>query len=246
LTIKRAVNKWYVCFSVECEAQLLPPSSEEIGIDVGLTSYAVLSDGTEIENPRWLRKAHQSLRRKQRQLARCKRRSNRRRKAARAVAISHAKVFQQRNDFQHKLSRKLINRYGLIAMESLNIRNITSSTEGTKEKPGKNVRQKAGLNRSILDAAWGLLFQRIAYKALIAGRILREPAARNSSQECLCGASVPKTLKDRRHDCAACGLSAPRDHVSAQVILQRARNWPSDANVEVVNSSVVREAVCLS
>ena len=246
LTIKRALNQWYVCFSVECEAKPLPPSSEEIGIDVGLNSYAVLSDGTEIENPRWLRKAHRSLRRKQRQLARRKRHSHRRRKAVRAVAVAHGKVFRQRNDFQHKLSRKLVNRHGLIAMENLNIRNMTATAQGSVEQPGRNVRQKAGLNRSILDAAWGLLFQKISYKAEEAGRILRQPPARNSSQVCLCGASVPKTLNDRRHHCTSCGLSGPRDQVSARVILQRARNWPSDHNVEVVNSSVVREAVCLN
>lgn len=244
LTIKRHINKWYACFSVECQAQPLPPSSEEIGIDVGLISYAVLSDGTEIENPRWLRKAHRSLRRKQRQLARAKRGSNRRRKAARAVAAAHGKVFRQRNDFQHKLSRKLVNRYGLIAMESLNIRNMTASAKGTVEKPGRNLRQKAGLNRSILDAAWGSLFLKVSYKAEYAGRTLRQPPAHNTSQECLCGASVLKTLNDRWHDCTSCGLSGPRDYVSARVILKRARNWPSNANVEEVISSVVREAVC--
>jgi putative transposase len=246
LTIKRNLNRWYVCFSVECEAQPLPPSSEEIGLDVGLNSYAVLSDGTEIRNPGWLRKAHRSLRRKQRQLARAKRGSKRRRKAARSVAAAHGKVFRQRNDFQHKLSRKLVNRYGLIAMENLNIRNMTATAKGTVEQPGKHVRQKAGLNRSILDAAWGLLFQKMAYKASIAHRLLRQPPAWNSSQECLCGASVPKTLNDRWHHCTACGLSGPRDHVSARVILQRARNWPSDPNVEEVVSCVVREAVCFS
>ena len=162
------------------------------------------------------------------------------------MAAAHGKVFRQRNDFQHKLSRKLVNRYGLIAIENLNIRNMTATAKGTAEQPGRNVRQKAGLNRSILDAAWGLLFQKIAYKALNAGRIVRDPAARNSSQECLCGASVPKTLKNRWHHCASCGLTGPRDHVSARVILQRARNWPSDVNVEEVVSSVVREAVCFS
>lgn len=227
-TIKREINKWYVCFSVECETKPLPPSAEEIGIDVGLTSYAVLSDGTEMENPRWLQKAQRSLRRKQRHLARCKGGSKRRRKAVRAVAVAHGKVFRQRNDFQHKFSRWLVNNYGLICIENLNIQGLAGGM----------------LAKFVLDAAWGMLFSKISYKVEETGRILSEPEAYVSNQECLCGARVPKTLKDRWHHCASCGLSGPRDSVSAKVILRRGRRCLGLTCP--VAECVPREAVCFS
>jgi putative transposase len=227
-TIKREINKWFVCFSVECEARPLPPCSAEVGVDVGLDYYAVLSDGMVIENPRWLRKTQKKLRRKQRHLARCQRGSHRRRKAVRAVALAHRRVFRQRNDFQHKFSRWLVNHYGLICIENLNIQGLAGGM----------------LAKSVHDAAWGGLFHKLSYKAADADRILSEPEAYGSSQECVCGASVQKTLKDRWHHCTSCGLSGPRDYVSAKVILRRGRRRLGLTCP--VAECVPREAVCFS
>lgn len=230
VTIKRDVNHWYVLFSVVCETMPLPPCSEEVGIDVGLKSFATLSDGTEIDNPRYFAKAQAHLRRCQRKLARRKRGSNRRHKAKVLVSKAHRKVRNQRTNFHHEISRWLVNHYGIIAIENLNLKGLASSM----------------LAKSVHDAGWASFFSKLSYKAEYAGRVLVKVDPRGTSQTCLCGARVPKTLADRWHHCPACGLSAGRDHVSAQAILQLARNGPSGANVGVVMPSVSREAVCFS
>ena len=222
VTIKHDVNHWYVCFSVERDSVPLPNVSTEIGIDVGLNSFAALSDGTEIDTPRQLERGLAHLRRAQRKLARRKRGSNRRRKARILVARAHRKIRNQRAAFHHDMSRWLVDRYGLIAVEDLNIQGLS----------------RGMLARSIHDAGWNSFFQKLAYKAEEAGRLLVKVDPRGTSQTCTCGARVSKTLADRWHDCAACGLSAGRDHVSAQVILSRARTGPSGANVEDVVSCV--------
>ena len=121
LTIKRENGQWYACFSVVVPLQPLPPNDWAVGIDVGLSWFAVLSDGTEIENPRLLAKQQKRLRRAQRRAARRKKFSRRWKKAVRMVAKIHRRVFNQRNDFHHKLSREIVNHYGLIAVENLNV-----------------------------------------------------------------------------------------------------------------------------
>jgi putative transposase len=227
VTVKRDAGRWFACFSVEREAKPLPPSGEAVGIDVGLTSFAVLSDGSEISNPEYYRQAQARLRRSQRKVARRKKGGHRRRKAVRELQRAHAHVRNQRSDFHHKLSRDLVDQHGAIAVEDLNVKGLSGGM----------------LARSVHDAGWDGFLQKLSYKAECAGRVLVKVDPRGTSQTCVCGASVPKTLADRWHECPACGLSAGRDVASAQVILQRARIEPSRPNVEVVVSCVPREAV---
>lgn len=223
VTIKRDAGRWFVCFSVECEPLPLPASNRATGIDVGLNSFAVLADGTEIQNPRHYRNAEARLRCAQRKVARRKnKRSNRRRKAVVLLQRAHVHVGNQRWDFQHKVSRSLVNEYGLIAVEDLNVKGLASGM----------------MAKSVHDAGWSMFVAMLAYKAEDAGRRLVRVDPRGTSQTCLCGQRVPKTLADRWHDCPACGLSAGRDHVSARIILSRAGTLPSGANVEEVVSCV--------
>ena len=182
---------------------------------VGLDSFAVLSDGTPIKNPRWYRKAQAKLRQAQRRVARRKKGSKRRRKAVAVLQKIHEHVANQRKDFQHKEAFKLVQRYGVIAVEDLTVKGLAGGL----------------LAKSVQDAGWGGFLQMLAYKAESAGRQLFAVDPRGTSQTCVCGAKVPKRLSDREHVCTACGLMASRDHVSAQVILQRARTVPSSANV---------------
>jgi putative transposase len=221
VTVKRDVNHWYVCFSVERNVAPLPACA--VGIDVGLNTFAVLSDGTEIDNPLHLKSGAVHLRRCQRRLARRKRGSNRRRKARVLVAKANRKIRNQRSSFHHDVSRWIVDRFGVIAVEDLNVKGLS----------------RGMLARSVSDAGWNAFFQKLSYKAESAGRVLVNVDPRGTSQTCLCGAAVLKILADRWHDCAVCGLSAGRDHVSAQVILQRAAGTrPSGANVEAVGSCV--------
>jgi putative transposase len=212
--IKREAGRWYVCFSVECEAQPLPTCDNSIGVDVGLSTFATLSDGTEIENPRYHKESQAKLRRAQRKVSRRKKGSNRRRKAIQLLQCLHAHIRNQRADFHHKLSRQLVNQYGLIAIEDLNIKGLASGM----------------LAKSVNDAGWSAFINKLMYKAEEAGRVLMKVDPRGTSQRCVCGASVPKTLKQRWHSCHACGLSVGRDYASALEILRLGLE-PSKYNV---------------
>jgi putative transposase len=203
VTVKRDAGKWYVCFSVECEATSLPEVDTATGLDVGLLAFATLSDGTEIPNPRYDRKAQARLRVAQRRVARRNRGSHNRRKAVRLLQKAHAHVRNQRTDFHHNVARSLVNKYGVIAVEGLNIKGLASGM----------------LAKSVTDAGWSHFLTILADKAEEAGRQLVKVDARGTSQACLCGAEVRKTLRQRWHECPDCGLSAARDHVSAQLIL---------------------------
>lgn len=193
-----------MCFSVECEAQPLLPCPASVGVDVGLTTFATLSDGVEIENSRYYKAAQAKLRRAQRKVSRRKKGSTRRRKAARLVARLHAHIRNQRADFHHKVSRSLVNSYGLIAVEALNVKGLAGGM----------------LAKSVNDAGWSAFIEKLAYKAEEAGRQLIKADPRGTSQRCVCGASVPKKLSQRWHTCDSCGLSVSRDHASALEILR--------------------------
>jgi len=203
VTVKRQAGKWFVCFSVEYTADALPVLDARVGIDVGLSSFATLSTGETIANPRHARKAQAQLRLAQRRVARRKRGGRNRRKAVVLLQKAHAHVQNQRTDFHHKTSRTLVDTYGVIAVEDLNITGLARSM----------------LAKSVHDAGWSAFIATLAYKAADAGRQLVYVNPRGTSQTCLCGAPVPKTLSQRWHECGECGWSAARDHVSAQLIL---------------------------
>ena len=205
LTLKNENGKWYACFSSILDSEPLPENHDAIGIDVGLESFAVTSDAEIVDNPRWFRAAEKELRRKQRHVSRCTKRSSGWKRACRRVAKLDRHVFQQRNDFQHKLSRELVNNYGIIAVEDLNIQGLAGGT----------------LAKSVHDAAWSGFIRKLSYKAESAGRWLVKVNARGTSQQCPCGRAVPKQLWDRKHHCSACGFKTIRDHASALEILRR-------------------------
>jgi putative transposase len=208
VTLKRECGRWYVCFSVEVPIpEPLPAAGAITGIDVGLESFAVLSDGTVIENPRHYRKAQATLRRAQRKVARRKRGSHRRRKAVRVLQRVHQHVKNQRSDFHHQVSRRLVNAYDLIAVEDLNIKGLARS-------------KWKGIPKSVNDAGWGGFLDKVSYKAEWAGRKLVKVNPNGTSQRCPCAAAVPKVLSQRWHQCLACGMSVSRDHASALEMLR--------------------------
>jgi putative transposase len=208
--IKKEIDKWYACFSVEYEpATKKTVISTVLGIDVGLSSFATLSDGDPIDNPRYLIKSEEKLIKKQKQLSHKTKGSNNRRKARIAVAIAHKKVSNQRKDFQHKASRWIVDSYDAVGAEDLQIRNMVKNH---------------CLSKSIHDAGWGQFLSYIEYKAEEAGILFMKVNPRNTSQECICGYPVPKSLSDRTHSCPQCGLIAPRDYVSAVIVKQRCIN----------------------
>ncbi|MCA3267510.1 MAG: transposase [Azospirillum sp.] len=207
------------------------------GLDWGVSRFATLVTKpgvTEndmppafesIANPRHLLRRAKDLRRAQRALSRKRRGSNNRRKARQRVAKLHARARNARNDFHHQVTSSLVKRFALIATEDLQIKNMTASAKGTSAEPGKNVRQKAGLNRSILDTAPAAFLQKLSYKAEEAGSrlILYRPAETRASQTCpACGHVHKKSLSERTHACAVCGHVEDRDAAAARVLLQLA------------------------
>jgi putative transposase len=210
LTIRRQCGKWYACFSCEVQPKPLPPNTNEIGIDMGLISFIATSNGETISNPRHFKKSEKRLKVIQQSLSRKKRGSKRRYKTKLALRKAHEKVRNQREDFQHKLSRNLINDNGLIAIEDLNIKQMIEKG-ATK------------LSKSIGETAWSSFINKLIYKAEEAGRVVIPVNPFGTSSTCYqCGAYRKKDLSERIHKCS-CGLVMDRDVHAAMNILKRAR-----------------------
>lgn len=198
-------------------------AGELVGLDWGVEALATLSTGERIENPRFGSEAAAGIRRAARKLARSSRGSRRRLKTKARLARLQRKLANRRKTHLHQVSAALTRRFGAIAVEELKITNLTASAAGGAVNPGKNVRQKAGLNREILDTSPGMLMAMLSYKAAKAGGCFVAVDARNTSQECSrCGALVQKVLSDRIHRCAHCDLEVHRDVNAARNVLRRA------------------------
>src|SRR5438876_229384 len=189
-TMKHEAGQWYVILSCEVKgSEPLPISYEDVGIDLGITHFAALSNGEFIESPRHYRKAEKKLKKLQETLARKKRSSHRRKRAVKAVAKAHRKVRNQRRDFAHKASRKLVNRYQVIVLEELQTRNLVrrpkpKQDEQTGQYLPNGAAAKGGLNKSISDAGWGMFTDMLHVKAAWAGRQVIFVNPKYTSQIC--------------------------------------------------------------
>jgi putative transposase len=222
--VKREGNCWYVVLSCDdVPAEMLPATGAVAGIDLGIASLVTTSDGEHLANPRRLEASADRLAAAQRDLARTKRGSRRRRKAVARVAALRAKVRRQRLDGAHKAALTLVRGYDVIVHEDLRIVNMTRSASGTLQAPGRMVAQKSGLNRSILDAGWGVFLTVLAHKAESAGRELIAVDPRNTSRTCARCSHCAKENRVTQAEfvCTACGHTAHAD-VNAAVIILRA------------------------
>jgi putative transposase len=210
LTIRSTNDKWYACFSCEVETKSLPISDKVVGIDVGLASFATFSNGEKIGNPRFFKADQKKLAKAQRRQSKAKKGTPDRRKQRKKVSRIYERISNRRTDFAHKLSRKIVNKYQIIAFEKLNIKDMMSNQ--TKVFGHK-------LNKSIGDVAWNQFMQFTTYKAAYADRQVVFVNPRNTSKMCSrCGRLVEKTLADRVHRCS-CGLVLDRDENAAINIL---------------------------
>ena len=204
-TIRRsATSKWYATIVCKVEAQPLPKSDEVVGIDVGLEQFATLSNGKTVNNPRFFRRDEKALAKAQRRLAKATKRTPERKKARKVVARVHERICCRRHDFVHQQARRIVNRYGLIAVEALNVKAMVHNR---------------CLAKSISDAAWSQFRRVLSYKAEEAGRILVAVNPAYTSQDCsACGHRLHKALSVRRHVCPCCGLDCDRDANAARNI----------------------------
>lgn len=220
-------DQWYVSLTVEAEsADRVCLGSEAFGFDWGVETLltGVASGGAiiEKENPRWYRTDEARQTELQQAISRKKLRSKRWKRACKALRDFKSKQARKRHDHHHKLSAEIAQNYAAVCGEALQIKNMTRSSKGTTEEPGKRVAQKSGLNREILDTAPGALYAMINYKVSETGSWFVQAPTKSlkPSQRCpVCWETKRKTLNDRVHICDHCGHTGPRDHVSAHVNL---------------------------
>ena len=229
VTVKRESNRW--CVVLACDdvpAEPMEPTGAIVGIDMGIASFLTTSDGEHVPNPRPLAAAADRLAAAQRSLARKKRGSQRRRKAVRKVATLHGKVRRTRLDHAHKTALALVRDHDVIVHEALKITNMTRcpkprpAGDGTYEPNGAAA--KAGLNRSINDAGWGVFLGVLRAKAEWAGREVFEVDPRHTSQQCSrvsCGhVAKENRVTQAEFRCVKCGHQAHADVNAAVNILR--------------------------
>ena len=185
-TISREADRWFVSFAVERERdEPKAPAGGAAGVDLGIESFAVVSDGEVLQSPRPLERGLKRLRRLQKKHARKQKGSSNRRKSAVRLGRHHRRIRNQRRDFLHKVTTKLAKTKRAIVVEDLRVRNMSVSARGTQDSPGKNVRAKSGLNRSILDQGWGEFRRMLEYKTVWYGsELVVAPAFYPSSKTC--------------------------------------------------------------
>ncbi|MER5227918.1 RNA-guided endonuclease InsQ/TnpB family protein [Streptomyces flaveus] len=211
--IKDAAGRYFASFVIDtdpaADLQRMPDAEASIGIDLGLTHFAALSDGTKIDSPRFLRRAEKKLRKAQRELSRKQKGSKNREKARRKLARAHAQVTDARREFHHQLSTRLIRENQAVAVEDLAV----------------NALARTRLAKSVHDAGWSQFVHMLEYKAKRYGRtFVKVGRFEPTSQVCsTCGAKDgPKPLHVREWACPACGMVHDRDHNAAKNVKQAA------------------------
>jgi putative transposase len=199
LNIRRSITrKWYVSILTDHDSHNpLEYSDSSVGIDVGLTTFAALSDGTFIENPKFYVKEQKNLAKIQRKHSKAVKGTPERKKVLKVLQRVHERIYNKREDFTQKLSKSLVDNYGIICFEDLNINKMVKDPIYAK---------------GIMDAAWNKLVTYTSYKAENAGRKVVLVNPYNTSQMCSrCGTIVVKDISVRTHNCNLCGLSIDRD-----------------------------------
>lgn len=205
--VRYASGKWYVCIS--CRLPDVPLVEASItGFDLGLANYLASSEGAAIKPLKALRRSEKKLRKEQRKLSRKMKGSSRRRKQRQRLAKTHERIANQRSDFLHKTSRRVVDSHAGLAFEKLRVENMLKSRK---------------LAKAISDAGWAKFVDMVAYKAERAGKPFVLVDARNTTQDCSgCGARVPKDLSTRIHACPECALVLDRDVNAAINVASRA------------------------
>ncbi len=216
VTMDRA-GRWHVAFAAVPGPVPAPGTGEVVGIDRGVAVSAALSTGELLHCPALTGRERIRLRRLQRRLARAKRGSNRRGRVRHAIARLRARETDRRKDWAEKVSTDIARRFEVIRVENLKIGNMTRSSKGTAQTPGRNVRQKAGLNRGILRSGWGLLVRRLEDKA--PGRV-EKIKPHYTSQRCSACGQVDRDSRESQavFRCTACGFAGHADVNAAKNI----------------------------
>ena len=223
ITVSSNGGKWFVSIQTEREiAEPVHSSTSIIGIDVGIARFATLSDGSFIEPLNTFRKHEQRLARYQRAMSRKTKFSNNWKKAKAKVQKLHTRIANVRRDFLHKTTTTISQNHAIVCIEDLQVRNMSKSAAGSGEAPGKNVRAKSGLNKSILDQGWFEFRRQLDYKLAWRGGWLVAVPPHNTSRTCPCcgHVSAQNRQTQARFQCVACGFEENADLVGAINVLR--------------------------
>jgi len=194
---RSSTGKWYVSFSVECEPERLPETASQVGIDVGLKTFATLSTGEEVENPRFFRKEEKALAHVQRKHSKLAKGTPERKKHRKVLARVHERIAFRRDNFTHQQSRQIVDRFGVICVEDLQVNRMVHNH---------------CLAKSIADASWTAFFTQLSRKAEEAGRAFVKVNPAYTSQTCsTCGHRQKMPLSERVFDCPCCSVQLDRD-----------------------------------
>ena len=224
VTVSQSGGKWFVSIQTQREIEKpLPTATTAIGIDVGISRFATMSDGAFIAPLNSFKKHQQRLARYQRRMSRKVKFSSNWKKAKAKVQKIHTGIANARKDFLHKTTTTISQNHALVCIEDLQVRNMSKTSKGNGEQPGKMVKQKSGLNRSILDQGWGEFRRQLAYKVVWHGGILLAVPPHHTSQTC---PACDHLSKDNRQTqakflCVDCGYENHADVVGAINILER-------------------------
>ncbi|ENP2200666.1 transposase [Salmonella enterica] len=221
-TISQLAGQWYISFQVEIEtAEPNHTSTTIVGLDAGVAKLATLSDGTVFEPVNSFQKNQKKLARLQRQLSRKVKFSNNWQKQKRKIQRRHSRIANIRRDYLHKVTTTVSKNHAMIVIEDLKVKNMSKSAAGTVSQPGRNVRAKSGLNRSILDQGWYEMRRQLEYKQLWrGGQVLAVPPAYTSQRCACCGHTAKENrLTQSKFECQVCGYTANADINGARNIL---------------------------
>jgi putative transposase len=224
ITISQCGGKWFASIQTQRKVEQAPSTaSTAIGIDVGIARFATMSDGSFVAPLNSFKNHQLRLARYQRRMARKVKFSNNWKKITAKVTKIHIDIANARKDFLHKTTTTISKNHAIVCIEDLQVRNMSGSAAGTMEEPGKNVRAKSGLNRSILDQGWGDFRRQLEYKMKWNGGLLLAVPAHHTSQTCpeCSHVSAANRLKQAEFLCIQCGYAANADIVGATNILAR-------------------------
>ncbi|SFM68404.1 RNA-guided endonuclease InsQ/TnpB family protein [Rugamonas rubra] len=223
-TVSRSGGKWFVSIQTRRELEHpLPTATAAIGIDVGIARFATLSDASFIAPLNSFKKHQQRLARYQRRMSRKVKFSSNWKKAKARVQRIHIGIANARKDFLHKTTTTISKIHALVCIEDLQVRNMSKSSRGDCEQPGRMVKQKSGLNRAILDQGWGEFRRQLGYKLAWNGGVLLAVPSHNTSRTCpRCGHISKDNRRTRaKFLCVECGYENHADVVGAINVLER-------------------------
>ena len=222
-TLSKRGNHWFISVQTEREvADPVHPSSSEVGIDMGIAKFAALSTGELVQPIDSFRRLERQMGTAQRRLRNKKKFSSNWKKQKAAIARLHIRIADARNDFLHKVSTTISKSHAVVYLEDLKVKNMSASARGSVDEPGKNVRQKSGLNKAILDQGWFEFRRQLSYKELWrGGRVVAVPPQHTSQTCAQCGHVCAESRRSQaQFVCVACGHEDDADVNAAKNIMR--------------------------